>query len=491
MRRTWGRSAFWLGLFIWFASAASIPALADLFATVDVTGDTVIGGVDGSHLFGMNTVISSDPDAFPYEATFTFDLSDINTVGGISTAGGGYTVPMTDATFTAFGQSYSFSDPGTLNFLNIPGDNGYSQTVSNGVAGPGMAGMSVGAFPTTGNPITNGGAAQSFSFEARPYAGGGGSFLTFAEGDTSLIANVDNISYLGPGCSAIVSNSVTPMVTGQSGTGKPYNIMANFSPTPTSGLNLTQAANDCGYTTFDWQQLFSPAALVSRDYQRADGQGVTSPLYDPQPGGWTSPVYCNELISLVTQNGVVIGGHVSRSEISIASMVAYPLYYFPLNIPGDCGSVQAHETSSTLQFFNSPADPYLTDNETLAFNTCLVGVDANNNPVPLPSSDNDCFNWTDNYTGLQLSTDPSHCSPFGSDPFECDIVGGGSGSGIILFPPLNSDISSGYPGLGTGGIEIVGQPEQVPEPPTMLIFSCGIAAVCILSRRKLSRIFIH
>ena len=39
--------------------------------------------VDGSDLFSSNSVISTNPGAFPYDATFTFDLTQINATDSV------------------------------------------------------------------------------------------------------------------------------------------------------------------------------------------------------------------------------------------------------------------------------------------------------------------------------------------------------------------------------------------------------------------------
>jgi hypothetical protein len=467
VRRTLARSiliALWL-----LAGAVVFPARAVL-VTVDVTGDTAIFGTDASHLFGSG-FISSDRGAFPYDAKFTFDVSQIDiTPGSALPILAGYTGLM-NATFTALGKSFSISDPaGNLTLSSAVGDNIYGQKVSDGTAS-----LDVATSPASGNPIMTAAAESSFTFNAFPFSfstiSGSLSRTIFSEDNTNILANITSVTYSGS-CAADLKSAVQPhLLDIVSLSGEPIDIVATF--TPSTGVSLSQAEMDCGVSHFDWQQtinrLPSPSPFFANDEPDVP---ITAPpaVLDPPPSGYTYPLACPD------------------GTISSASNDAFPFYYAVGGPANDCMSLSYHEdVPSSLDFFDSPEDSCLAPDAflsfkcdfgvahgLLSFTTTLVGVDSAGNPVALPVARfDDSFSWTDTFDGgcvLPL--------PFG---LSCT---GGINPEIIQ---LNSAVSSD-PSAGTGGItitEINGVPVEttVPEPSSIILIAPALVLLIMLRRR--------
>jgi hypothetical protein len=287
-------------------------------------------------------------------------------------------------------------------------------------------------------------------------------------------------------CTADVAGAVSPSTSSgyiTSASGLPINITATFTPTDGS---LMQAAMDCGVQSFDWQQTVDQLPGPSPFYANDEpGVSLTAPpsFLDPAPGGYNYPLYCTNVItppvSFIPFTNVPPSvnnpAYVTASNPSAAEQ--FPFYYEPNGLSTDCGTAAYHTTPTTMSFFDSPADPLLPTGDNLAFTTCLVGVNSAENPVPLPSSDQPCFSWTDTYTGLG---NYENCTTSGAMT-NCTITGLGTG-GIDPdeIVQLDSAITSGYPGLGTGGIEII----SAPEPSAAQIFMSGIGLMMFVRGRR-------
>jgi hypothetical protein len=209
------RLAFALGVSV---STAGVSH-ADLMVTVDVKGDTAIFGTDASHLFGSGPFVSMDTGAFPYEAKFTFDLSQVNgfILPNLASATG-----LMDATFTALGQTFSIYDPeGSLTLSSAPGDNLYGQKISDGIASLDVAAIPKPPEtpPASANPITTAALAQTFNFAGTPFSfsslNGSLTRTIFTEGDTNILANVTSVAYsAGTSCPSIVSDGLRTNLSG-------------------------------------------------------------------------------------------------------------------------------------------------------------------------------------------------------------------------------------------------------------------------------------
>jgi hypothetical protein len=209
-----------------------------------------------------------------------------------------------------------------------------------------------------------------------------------------------------------VLNGAVNVSLGNNGT----QITATF--TPKLELSLKEAATVCGVTGFNWQQTIdvwpAPSHLFAASSPTVP---LTTPpaFLDPVAGGYTYEK----------------GGDNS-----------YPFYYDPnVDLPGQ-------ETTNTLSFSDTPADPDLAKNPALflEFTTSLVGVLPGNLPGPTLYT----FTWIDTFDGT---------------------VGGVEVTKNIL--PVDA-------GSGTGGITIVSQ--GIPEPATLAMLVVGVGMV--LSRRR-------
>ena len=146
----------------------------------------------------------------------------------------------------------------------------------------------------------------------------------------------------------------------------------NATFVPNFDLTLSQAAVDCGFTNFDWQQMItnwrSPDLI-----QNGNPIPLTAPpaFLDPPLGGYN---YC------VPRYGSPCDG--------------YPFYWNP-NTTGMNWSLNKRETGNTLSFIDVPADLQLPAGGFLGFTTQLVGIVPNGTPSPLPEQ----WTWIDTYNG--------------------------------------------------------------------------------------------
>jgi len=148
-----------------------------------------------------------------------------------------------------------------------------------------------------------------------------------------------------PKCADVIQGSVTPYTDGGP------TITATF--TPNFGYTLAQAAQICGFTNFDWQQLITVWPLPSPLIRVSDSQaynGLYAPpgFLDPPPGGYTY-----ELPNIDN---------------------AYPFYYNPN--PGSTGQSElaAHEPGGTdgtvLDFKDIPTYPCLYGGNSTGLQGC-------------------------------------------------------------------------------------------------------------------------
>jgi hypothetical protein len=254
-------------------------------------------------------------------------------------------------------------------------------------------------------------------------------------------------------------------------------MLAAFTP-QIAGMSLSQAATDCGYTNFNWQQT-----LTNLPGQNSPATNpfypLTAPTLDPPPGGPPFTRYCSATPNLFGTKEIFTNPSAFASS--------NPFYWNNSGPATDCMTRAAHQAAysalcnqaqpspsssdvaTALCFFDSPTDAKLPPNTALAFTTCLVGVDSNGKPVALDSSLNDCFKWTDSYTGF---LDYTSCTEDSASQ-TCNIVPDGGG-GILA-----NSIPSGSAGMGEGGITLV---SDVPEPPSILLFILAITLMSLFRR---------
>ena len=179
---------------------------------------------------------------------------------------------------------------------------------------------------------------------------------------------------------------------------------------PNSALTLSEAAAQCGFTNFDWQQIITHLPNPSMIYQVGNPTPLSSPpaFFDPPPKGYT---YC------VPSFG--------------SPCDQYPFYWKP-NGTG-LQSLSAYETTNTLSFSDAPSFPGLPPGDSLGFTTRLVGI-CNAIPSQLCSSSGGAsiplfeWTWTDTFNGTSGGVAKTY-NMLPLDP--------GSGTGDIHITGLN------------------------------------------------------
>jgi hypothetical protein len=271
--------------------------------------------------------------------------------------------------------------------------------------------------------------------------------------------------------SVLCQVSVYPVPIGQSGTGSPMAIFANFAPPNTvTGGTLSGYALACGFSAFDWQQyvtLWTPSqSQLSLDFFAQNNQTVplsAPPQFsDPPLGGYTYQFYAGTSDPLPVWKAV---------QPNFAT--AYPYYYSPLDLTSGC-AVSDLETDACiayiesaaqnvginaqteLNFYDLPNNPLCNPNAPcLAFRTQLVGVCTAPSPscnATGPSLPLSQWVWTSN---LSCLTTP--CSPVSSTG-EISIS-----TANIYMPPVGS---------GSGGVAIASI-NGVPSPAISVVPSAG------------------
>ncbi len=183
----------------------------------------------------------------------------------------------------------------------------------------------------------------------------------------------------GTACSDLLNNALTPPVGGST------SIAASF--TPNNGYSLANAAQVCGFTNFNWQQLITVLPSPSPFYA-VNGSNLTSPVpfNDPPPAGYTYQ--------------------------SPPNTVGLPIYYNLSGSQNDPLSLTFNEASNALFFFDAPADDCLpggsgngcggatalASNNFIGFSTHLVGIVGNGSNATVQDTGIG-FAWTDTFNG--------------------------------------------------------------------------------------------
>jgi hypothetical protein len=222
-------------------------------------------------------------------------------------------------------------------------------------------------------------------------------------------------------------------------------IVATF--TPNFGVSLSDAAAIGGFSGFDWMQTVVTDPYPPTPADPALGE-LTAPYPDPPEGGYTDQPG--------TAGRYPYYWYASTEDVSSA------------NVDGEPTPI---ETSSTLLFTDIPAEPQLTSNQYLEFDTTLVGIVPGDGPCPTSDMvvNGACvqelyeISWKDNFNGTV----------------------GGIG--------VRSNSEPVDPGSGTGGITILSESyfnySPVPEPSVYGVLSLSLAAVGLRFRlRRLQRL---
>ena len=183
----------------------------------------------------------------------------------------------------------------------------------------------------------------------------------------------------GTACSDLLNNALTPPFGGST------SINASF--TPNNRYTLANAAQVCGFTNFNWQQLITVLPSPSPFYAVNSGNlTAPSPFNDPPPAGYTYQ--------------------------SPPNAVGLPIYYNLSGSTNDPLSLAYNEASNALFFFDAPADDCLPGgsrsgcpggntapgNNYLGFSTHLVGI-VGTGPQATVQDTGIGFSWTDTFNG--------------------------------------------------------------------------------------------
>jgi hypothetical protein len=333
--------------------------------------------------------------------------------GGTFTNSATMTLTGTTVSTIPFGGNFTQNASGTFNEqINGTAGKQFGQVITGtaNLAGNLSVTLGKGFFPADGSTY------QILSCSSLTGAFNNGSHIVQAQTSSGandfFKVNYSNSVSLQTITAKDVLNGAVNVSLGNNGT----KIAATF--TPNLGLSLNEAATVCGVTGFNWQQTIDVWPAPSHLFAASNPTvPLTTPpaFLDPVAGGYTYEK----------------GGDNS-----------YPFYYDPnVDLPGQ-------ETTNTLSFGDTPADPDLAENPALflEFTTSLVGVLPGNLPGPTLYT----FTWIDTFDGT---------------------VGG------VEVTKNNLPVDAGS---GTGGITIVSQ--GIPEPATLAMLVVGVGMV--LSRRR-------
>ncbi len=199
-----------------------------------------------------------------------------------------------------------------------------------------------------------------------------------ANGGTGFFS-LENMLTSATACSSVLNNAVPRPAAGST------QISTTFIPN--LGYTLAQAAQLCGFIEFDWQQTIRSLPLPSPFF----AAGSTTPLHAPPPFNDPPP-----------------NGYAYQNP---PNAVLLPVYYNLFTPASNLLSLAANETSTTLSFYDAPADPCLPGGSgapcggktaptgsKLAFTTHLVGI-AGALPGATVVDTGIGFDWTDTFNG--------------------------------------------------------------------------------------------
>jgi hypothetical protein len=265
-------------------------------------------------------------------------------------------------------------------------------------------------------------------------------------------ATADLLARLAPACEPIVNGAVNVNTTDTNGDGVAETILATF--TPNFGLNLSQAANLCGYDHFNWYQK------VTNDPHPPGGLSV--PYTDPPPGG-----------------GPAFGGFADDLP-----------FYWDEQGPGGGPELSngynlgAHTTPATLDYTDTPTEPGLQPGQFLGFNTSLVGVLADQ-PSDRPQTWDLLydFTWKSNFNGTRGGVS----RPRSIEPADPNGTGGIFDLRLDLNPediPEEVRELMEADGARNASVTLPAQPTSVPEPSLISGLGFVLSAGFLLKRQN-------
>lgn len=247
----------------------------------------------------------------------------------------------------------------------------------------GFDGDGIDSYGVTGNGSDStgyGGPNAYFTNISADQTSGTVNFITpiAANGGTGFFS-LENALNSATACSSVLNNAVPKPAGG--GT------VISTTFTPNLGFTLAQAAQLCGFLEFDWQQTIRSLPLPSPFF----AAGSTIPLHAPPPFNDPPP-----------------NGYAYQNP---PNAVVLPVYYNLFTPASNPLSLAANETSTTLSFFDGPADPCLHGGSgapcggktapagsKLAFTTHLVGI-SGALPGATVVDTGIGFDWTDTFNG--------------------------------------------------------------------------------------------
>ena len=498
MRRTLGRSGFWLGLLIGLtgtATAANADVMYDyagslLFSNGVPTGRSITGDIVLANPIPPSTEIDNPTLSSFQSFSFTDGISTIsnttpNVTVGVAAGGANYFVTNSSGQITQGDLTIQAVTPipgllpgsNTIQFANItPFGNSFSDTVptAGGACCIGLGGGSNQTAGTWTGPLT-----------VTPPPPGPSLYLT---------VNTRGASSLSGGQIGIDA-SLTLATTQPSGS---YPLLT--TALPTDAHTLQDAATDLGYIGFDWVQTLSgPSPLplyACNDILCSSTTEVVGSTIDPPTNGYN---YCNPADTTHFIPNSVAGNTCAHNQ---------GYYYDPfiaenpsdsnttcvIGIGAGCTDMTT-SNDTALNFFDAPRDPCLANQ----FPAPGLPVGSPSQAYQLNSSVKDlCQNQGGTTLGAELFVTTlvgltgSGAVDLASFDWTTTFNGYGSNQGtgsalpgsIFLFA---SDTSlEADPTTGTGGIvitEIDGQPvSTVPEPPTIIIL---MGAIILLIHAKI------
>lgn len=305
-------------------------------------------------------------------------------VGDDTDCGVVITITSTGASVTSTGQGpYDGIEDtliGVVNNSNIPVT---SIDLKSGLAIFSFDGDGIDAYGVGGNADDStgyGGPDAYFSMIGGDQRTGRVNFITpiAAHGGTGYFSLEYAISS-ATACTSVLNKSLSKPAGG--GT----QIQATF--TPQLGYSLAQAAKLCGFIEFDWQQTITSLPLPSPFFAAGSTVALHAPppFNDPPPNGYA---YQNP-----------------------PNAVELPVYYNLFTSAPDPLSLPANETSTTLSFYDAPADSCLFGGSgapcggktapkgaVLGFTTHLVGIQGKL-PGATVVDTGIGFSWTDSFNG--------------------------------------------------------------------------------------------
>lgn len=272
--------------------------------------------------------------------------------------------------------------------------------------------------------------------------------------------SLENVLTQATACGDAITNSVTPIVAGQTTINATFLSNSNFSYT------LAQLAAACGFTAWNWQSTITswplPSSLLAATSAPGDfahALHAPPPFNDPPPSGYLGP----------SPNAVVLPVYWNLFDIGPESLEDNEIQPFELDFtdsPADIclpgGNVATrmkliadHEIPLSCLTDGAPGGP--KPGSKLGFTTHLVGI-VGALPGAAVQDTGVGFSWTDTFNGTSGGIVVSN---------SINPVDPGSGTGSITITNISYTSAFQYPKTLTI-LSINGNSIPVPGPPVLL-----------------------